>query len=159
MTAIVYVSNTGTAKRYAEALAEKTGWPCFAADKYAGTADDAVFLGWVLGGEIQGLKKLRESGAAIRAVGAVGVLAQEADKVREKNCPAGEPFFFLPGAFDVKKQKGLYKLMCGMLVKAIKAKVKNSPDKEGEKILSIFENGVDLYSEEALQEMADSLNN
>ena len=157
MTAIVYLSNTGTAKRYAEALSAKTGLPCVAADRFDNAADNVVFVGWVLGGEIQGLKKLRESGVPLRAVAAVGVLANEAQQVKEKNCAAEEPFFFLPGAFDLKKQKGLYKLMCGMLVKAIKAKVKENPGEDGEKILAIFENGVDLFSEEALQQLADFL--
>lgn len=157
MTAIVYTSNTGTAKRYAEALSDQTGLPCFAADRFDGAADDAVYIGWVLGGEIQGLKTMRESGVPLKAVAAVGVIAQDADKVKEKNCQEGEPFFFLPGAFDVKKQKGLYKLMCGLLVKAIKTKLKENPGEEGEKILSIFENGVDLFSEEALQALADFL--
>ena len=158
MTAIVYCSNTGSTKRYAEALAQKTGLPCTALDKLGETqTDDVVFLGWVLGGEIQGLKKLRESGAAVKAVAAVGVMAQEAEKVKEKNCKEDEPFFFLPGAFDMKNLHGIYKLMCGMIVKAIKAKIKDAPGAEGEKVLGFFENGVDLFSEDALQPLADYL--
>lgn len=159
MTAIVYCSNTGSTRRYAEALAEKTGLPCLALDEAAAAApDDVVFLGWVLGGDVQGLKQLRESGLPVKAIGAVGIMAQEADKVKEKNCEEGEAFFFLPGAFDVKKLKGLYKLMAGMISKAIKAKVKDDPGPESEKILGFFENGIDLYSEEAVQQMADFLN-
>lgn len=158
MTAILYVSNTGSTKRYAEALAQKTGLPLLTRDKPGDTRpDDVVFLSWVLSGEIQGLQKLRERGVPIRAIGAVGIMAQEAEQVRAKNCKDGEPFFFLPGAFDIKKQKGIYKLMCGMLVKAIKSKVKDNPGEEAEKILGIFEKGVDLYSEEALQAMVDFL--
>lgn len=159
MTAIVYQSNTGATKRCAEALAAKTGLPCFPQELPPEEApDEVVFLGWVLGGEIQGLKKLRESGLPVRAVGAVGIMAQDAAKVREKNCSENEPFFFLPGAFDIKKLKGLYKLMGGMIVKAIRSKVRENPSPDGEKLLGFFEDGVDLYSEEAVQEMADFLN-
>ena len=159
MTAIVYVSNTGTTRRYAEALAKKTGLCCVTPDKLNDPLpDEIVFLGWVLGGEIQGLKTLRERGVPLKAVGAVGVMAHEAEKVKEKNCAEDEAFFFLPGAFDVKNLKGLYKLMAGMISKAVKAKVKDDPGPESEKILGFFENGIDLYSEEAVQQMADFLN-
>ena len=151
MTTIYYQTNTGTTKRYAERLSERTGLPCLPAEK-ATAAGDAVFLGWVFNGEVQGLSRLLEAGVPLKAVGAVGIMEQEADKVR---AACGElPFFFLPGAFDIKKQKGMYKLMSGMIVRAIRAKVKANPTPEGERVLAIFEQGVDLFREDALDALA-----
>lgn len=157
MTTIFYSSNTGTTRRYAELLSEKTGCPCLPLDKWeSAETDDAVFLGWVFGGDIQGLNQMKETGLPLRAVGAVGIMAQDKDAVREKNCP-DLPFCFLPGAFDLKKLKGMYKLMAGMIVKVIRSKLKEAPSEESEKILGFFENGIDLFSEDALAPLVEML--
>jgi len=157
MTTIFYNTNTGTTRRYAELLSEKTGCPCFPlSDWEIAETDDAVFLGWVLGGDIQGLKQMKETGLPLRGVGAVGIMLQDKESVHEKNCP-DLPFAFLPGAFDVKKLKGIYKLMAGMIVKVIKDKLKDVKNEESEKILGFFENGIDLFSEAALAPLVELL--
>ena len=157
MTTIFYTTNTGTTRRYAQALSEKTGCPCLPLDDWQkAQTDDAIFLGWIFGGDMQGLAKMKETGLPLRAVGAVGIMEQEKDKVQEKCCP-DLPFCFLPGAFDVKKQKGIYKMMANMLVKAIKGKLKESPSPDNEKILNFFENGIDLFDEDALAPLVEML--
>lgn len=157
MTTIFYTTNTGTTRRYAELLSEKTGCPCLPLDKWeSAETDDAVFLGWVFGGDIQGLKQMKETGLPLRAVGAVGIMAQDKDAVHEKCCP-DLPFCFLPGAFDLKNLKGMYKLMAGMIVKMIKSKLKESPSEENAKILGFFENGIDLFDEAALEPLVQIL--
>ena len=157
MTTIFYNTNTGTTRRYAELLSKKTGLPCLPlAEWETAETDDAVFLGWVFGGEIQGLKQMKETGLILRAVGAVGVMAQDKDTVHEKCCP-DLPFAFLPGAFDLKNLKGMYKLMAGMIVKMIKGKLKESQSEENEKILGFFENGIDLFDEAALEPLVQLL--
>ncbi len=157
MTTIFYTTNTGTTRRYAERLSEKTGCPCLPlAEWETAETDDAVFLGWIFGGDIQGLHQMKETGLPLRAVGAVGIMAQDKDAVREKCCPE-LPFCFLPGAFDLKNLKGMYKLMAGMIVKMIKGKLKQAPSAEGEKILGFFENGIDLFDEDALAPLVEIL--
>ena len=151
MTTILYSTNTGTTRRYAELLSEKTGCPCLPLDKWErAETGDAVFLGWIFGGDIQGLKQMQETGLTLRAVGAVGIMEQDKAQVQEKNCP-DLPFCFLPGAFELKKLKGMYKLMAGMIAKVIKGKLKDNKDPESEKILGFFENGIDLFDEAALE--------
>lgn len=157
MTTIVYTSNTGTTRRYAELLAEKTGLPCLPlAELETAETDDVVFLGWVFGGDIQGLGQIKETGLPLRAVGAVGIMEQDKEAVREKNCP-DLPFYFLPGAFDLKKLKGIYKLMAGMIAKVIKSKMKEQPQAENEKILGFFADGIDLFDEAALSPLVELL--
>ena len=47
MTAIVYTTNTGSTKRYAEMLGEKTGFPVFDLSKAASVEKDSeiIYLG------------------------------------------------------------------------------------------------------------------
>jgi len=45
-----------------------------------------------------------------------------------------------------------------MMMKMIKSKIKESDDTEGQKVLSFFENGIDLVSEENLDPVIEWLN-
>ena len=60
MVSIVYVTNTGSSKKYAEMLSEKTGYPCYSlADSDAAVGGDVIFIGWVMAGTLQGLSEAR----------------------------------------------------------------------------------------------------
>lgn len=158
MTAIVYTTNTGSTKRYAEMLGEKTGFPVFDLGNCAGVekGSEILYLGWVMAGSVQGLEQAREAFGSLKAVCAVGTLPgekAEAD-IKEKN-KITEPFFFLPGAFDLSKLKGMYKMMMGMMVRMMKAKLKESNDPDSKKILETFEAGMDFVSEDHLKPVLD----
>ena len=87
MTAIVYVSNTGSSKQYAEMLSEKTGFPAFDfadADKVPADAE-VVFIGWVMAGAVQGLKEARDF-FTIKAVCPVGMMKSEKQDAELKAC-------------------------------------------------------------------------
>ena len=152
MISIVYVSNAGSSKRYAEMLSEKTGYPCYAfsdSDKAVGT--DVIFIGWVMAGAVQGLSEARVKFGTLKAVVAVGMMKSESQDatVKEKNS-ISEPYFSLAGAFDVKKLSGMYKMMMGMMVKMIKGKLKESDDPKAKEVVEKFEEGFDMVSEENL---------
>ena len=152
MSSIVYVSNAGSSKRYAEMLSEKTGYPCYAfsdSDKAVGT--DVIFIGWVMAGAVQGLSEARVKFGTLKAVVAVGMMKSESQDatVKEKNS-ISEPYFSLAGAFDIKKLSGMYKMMMGMMVKMIKGKLKESDDPKAKEIVEKFEEGFDMVSEENL---------
>ena len=152
MISIVYVSNAGSSKRYAEMLSEKTGYPCYAfsdSDKAVGT--DVIFIGWVMAGAVQGLSEARVKFGTLKAVVAVGMMKSESQDatVKEKNS-ISEPYFSLAGAFDIKKLSGMYKMMMGMMVKMIKGKLKESDDPKAKEIVEKFEEGFDMVSEENL---------
>ena len=119
MISIVYVTNTGSSKKYAEMLSEKTGYPCYSlTDSDAAVGSDVVFIGWVMAGTLQGLSEARTKFGTLKAVVAVGMMKSESQDsaLKEKNS-ISEPFFSLAGAFNIKKLSGMYKMMMGMVVK------------------------------------------
>ena len=107
MEYIVYESNTGFTKQYAEMLSEAVGLPALPmvqAVSKVPRGTEIFFLGWVCGGKITGLpvasKRFIIEGAA--AVGIVyphpDVIA-ELSKVNKLSCP----LFYLQGGVDPKK--------------------------------------------------------
>lgn len=149
---ILYETNTGTAKRYAELISEKTGCPCFSTAQCGEVpaGSRVVFIGWVMAGNIQGLKKARDTFGSLLAVCAVGMMKSQKqdDELKEKNAVT-EELFSLPGAFDMSKLSGMHKMMMGMMLKMMKSEVKKSNDPQGEEILGMLEKGFDIFDEEA----------
>ncbi len=156
MKVIIYESNTGTAKKYAEALSAKTSLPCYALSGSNEVASDSeiIFIGWVMAGEIQGLKAARGRFTNIKTIIAVGMMKTEKqDKDIIAKNSITESFYSLPGAFDMNKLTGMYKMMMGMMLKMMKSKFKDSNGEGEAKVLSMFENGFDAYDESALDEI------
>ena len=159
MVSIVYVTNTGSSKKYAEMLSEKTGYPCYAlSDSDAAVGTDVVFISWVMAGAIQGISEARVKFGTLKAVVAVGMMKSESQDatLKEKN-DVSEAFFTLAGAFDIKKLSGMYKMMMGMMMKMIKAKLKESNDPKAKEMVEQFEEGFDFVSEENLGEVVEFL--
>ena len=103
--AIVYESNTGFTKRYAEALANKTGLPLYSvaeSRKSVAKGSDIVFLSWVSGGAVVKLDKAKVY-FNIRAVGAVGLSTPtpEREAAIVSHHQLDVPVYCLPGGFDL----------------------------------------------------------
>ena len=159
MVSIVYVTNTGSSKKYAEMLSEKTGYPCYAlSDSDAAVGTDVVFISWVMAGAIQGISEARVKFGTLKAVVAVGMMKSESQdaSLKEKN-DVSETFFSLAGAFDIKKLSGMYKMMMGMMMKMLKAKLKESDEPKAKEMVDKFEEGFDFVSEENLGELLEFL--
>ena len=78
MISIVYVSNAGSSKRYAEMLSEKTGYPCYAyADSDDAVGTEVIFISWVMAGAVQGISEARVKFGTLKAVVAVGMMKSE----------------------------------------------------------------------------------
>ncbi len=149
---IVYRSNAGTTRRYAELLGEQTGCDVLELAKAKDTvADDVVYLGWIMADEIQGLAEAKAC-FDLAAVAGVGMMDDETNiaKVREKAALDTAEFFFLPGDFHIENVTGMLKLAMGVVRKAMRAEVKKSGDPEAAKTLERIENGVDKFDETAL---------
>lgn len=158
MATIIYCSNTGSAKRYAELLSEKTGIPCVDIAKRSSVSADEeiIFIGWIMAGALQGLKETRESFQNIKAVCGVGMMKSDkaAEETKAKN-GITEPYFFLTGDFDMSKLKGMYKMMMGMMLKMMKGKIKESGDEKGEEMLKLLENGIKGFDEKELDSVVE----
>ena len=155
MASIVYVSNTGSSKRYAEMLSEKTGYPCYSlADSNNAVGDDVIFIGWIMAGNVQGLAEARTKFGTLKAVVAVGMMKGDGQDaaIKEKNS-ISEPFFTLAGAFDIKKLTGMYKMMMGMMVKMLKSKMSESDDPKAKEAAKMFDEGFDMVKEENLDDL------
>lgn len=155
---IVYCSNTGSAKKYAELLSEKTGLPCVDISKRSSVSADEeiIFIGWIMAGSLQGLKEVRETFSDIKAVCGVGMMKSEkaTEETKAKN-GITEPYFFLPGDFDMNKLKGMYKMMMGMMLKMVKGKIKENGDEKGEEMLKMLENGIILFDEKEIEQVVE----
>ena len=122
MKAIVYTSNTGTTKEYAELLSDKLSLPYYSLDeiKYkVKPGSKIIYLGWIMASGVKGYKKVVKD-YDVRAVCAVGMGATgtQVKEVRTKNkIPSSIPIFTLQGGFDVKKLHGIYKIMMTIMVK------------------------------------------
>ncbi|MBQ5905968.1 MAG: hypothetical protein IIW88_08895, partial [Clostridia bacterium] len=66
--------------------------------------------------------------------------------------------FFLHGAFNINNLTGMYKMMMGMAMKMIKAKLKESNDPKANEMADMFEKGIDLVKEEELDKVVEFLN-
>ena len=154
---IVYCSNAGTSKRYAELLAKELSCDAVELSKAKDTVTgDTVFLGWILGSEIQGLAEAKTA-FTLCAVAGVGMMdsAKDVAKTREKAALDPIPFFFLPGDFHMENVTGMLKLAMGVVRKALRAEIKKSGDPQIAETLRRIEEGVDKFDENALAPLAD----
>ena len=136
MNAIVYTTNTGSTKRYAELLARETGLPSYSmaeAERSVPTGAEIIYLGWIMAGSVKGYAAVKRW--SVRAVCAVGMgrTGTQTDSVRKKSAiPASIPVFTLQGNFDVKKLRGVYRLMMELMVKTAGKSLAAKPDRTPE---------------------------
>lgn len=157
-TAIVYTSNTGFTAEYASLLGGETGLPVYAledAKKSLPKNSPILYLGWLAAGKVQGYDKA-VTNFDIQALCAVGMTrsgSQMEDVKKSNDLPEGLPLFTLQGGFDLKKLRGVYKLMMSvmskMVAKKLAAKSERTPDEED--TLDLFQNGGSRVSLENLK--------
>ena len=148
VNAIVYTSNTGYTVEYARLLGRETGLDVYSlseAAKKLSPRAEIIYLGWVMGSLIRGLDKA-EKKFTVRAVCGVlmGASGSQIPEMRKMNrLPEDMPLFSAQGGFDMKKLKGVYKVMMKFMAKALIKNIESKAEKtpEDEKILNILKNG------------------
>ena len=154
---IVYSSNTGHTKQYAELLQEATGYPTFALDELPAyvRGDDAIYLGWLMAGRVTGLSKA-QSRLNVRCVVANGMTPEseeQAESVHKQNgLPEGVPLFYVQGGYDFKKLKGIYKMMMKLKGKEILSRYdgKTDEEKKADPVYKMITEGYSVVSAERL---------
>ena len=141
-TAIIYVSQTGFTKQYAEWLAEEVSGECMtiaeAEKKELSGYDAVVFGGWCFAGTIKKLdwfkERLPQWTDKKKLVFAVGASPIENPEIEEAfgKIFAGEEWkdvssFYCPGGICYEKMKPVSKVMMKMFVKML---AKNKSEKE-----------------------------
>ena len=157
-SAIVYTSNTGFTAQYASLLGGETGLPVYSledASKSLPQSSPIVYLGWLTAGKIQGYDKAvtKFNLQALCAVGMAKCGSQMEDVRKFNNLPEGLPLFTLQGGFDLKKLRGVYKLMMLVMSKTVAKKLAAKPDRtpDEEDMLDLFQNGGNRVSLENLR--------
>jgi hypothetical protein len=157
--AIVYTSNAGHTKRYAEILSNKLSLPMYNFEEANKILKDEeiIYMGWLLAGGIKDFEKVRKI-YNIKAVCAVGMGSPEGNQSKDiikRHHINNEKYFYLQGGFDMKRLHGLYKFMMkfvsNIMMKEIEKKeVKTEEDM---KMIDSVVNGSDYVREESLEEI------
>lgn len=160
MQAIVYTSNTGFTRRYAQLLAQATGLPLYDLEQAAqrlGAGATICYLGWLMAGRIQGYAKAARV-FRIRAVIGVGMAPDgvQVEAVRKANrLPPELPVFTLQGGYDRSRVKGVYGVMMELLAKKLTWEQKAHPDEKNRRMLQMMREGGDWVREESLTPILD----
>lgn len=157
MDAIVYTSNSGFTKEYAQMMSQKTGLPVFSLTEAKSTLKsgaEILYFGWLMAGSVKGYSEARQK-YKIRAVCAVGMAksGSQMDDVKKHNhLSEGLPLFTLQGGFDLNRLHGMYKFMMNTMVKVVGKKLSGKKDKtpDEEDMLSLMLHGGDRVSMENL---------
>lgn len=165
MKAIIYKSNTGFTKKYAEILSEKTGISVYEIKeglKKVPVGSDVIYMGWLLAGKIAGYKKaaLKYNIKAVCAVGMARFTETYKEETKTQNGVTKAEFFYLQGGLDVNKLHGIYKIMMKTVIKGMKSKMENKEVKTEEDLeyLEMAGRGKDCVSEENLNGVIQWLN-
>ena len=150
---IIYTSNTGHTRQYAQLLGERLGLPVYSlkeAIPLLPTGCPVIYLGWIHASHIKGYADAakRFSVCAVCGVGLcdTGTLTLEVRKAT--SIPEDIPLFTLQGGFDRSKLKGMNKLMISMLTKGLAAQEQRSA--QDERMLELLSKDASYVSPENL---------
>ena len=158
--AIVYKSQTGHTKQYAEILGEKTNLPVYelnSATKELPGETEIIYLGWLMAGTVQGYKKAIKL-FAVKAVCGVGMSGGDfrlADMRKSNQLSNSMPVFYLQGGFELDKLHGINKLMMKMMKstvgKGLADKQNRTPEEDA--VLDLLLHGGNLVSADNLTQL------
>ncbi len=155
--AIVYTSNTGFTKAYAELLAKECGLPLFSlaeAKQSLAAGSTILYLGWLRIQKVKGYKQARKR-YRIAALCGVGDIAS-GSKVEEfrqaGKLPPELPFFTLQGGLDLQRLKGVDKMLMKLMIGKMRKELEENPQRspEDEAMLDLLINGGSRVSLENL---------
>lgn len=144
---IVYSSKTGTCRRYAEELSQRTGYPCYPVKK-APSEGPVVFIGWLRGKFLVGSNKVDSS--RVRAVCVVGLTPNmNANKIASDN-GFKVPGYYLRGGIDRSKLNIMDKLVIAVVCALMKLKGLNDNNRE---LFEVSMNGGSFYDSSSLDQI------
>lgn len=164
--AIVYTSNTGFTKKYAEILSKETGINVYEFKEAKGRLnknDEIIYMGWIMAGTIKGFEEARKR-YNVKVVCAVGMgMANEKQnkELIEKQKIEKQQFFYLQGGFDMNKLHGVYKFMMNCMKKFLVPTLEKKDDKTDSEIeyLNMIKNGKDCVKKENLDPVINWIEN
>lgn len=163
-TVVIYNSQTGFTKRYAQWIAEVAGADCFefaeAKKKNLDTYEAIVFGGWAVAGSISKLSWFKGnmdkwSGKKLIAfcVGGSPIENPEIGPALRQNFSDQEwekvKVFYCPGGFNYEKMSTPSKLMMKMFIKTLKAK--KDKTKEDEIMIEMISSSYDISDKKYIE--------
>lgn len=169
-TIVIYNSQTGFTKRYAEWVAEATGADCLElarAKKKDLSAYGAIIFGsWACAGSISKLSWFKKNASKwadkkliVFCVGASPIDNPEIEQSLKKNLKEPElknvNAFYCPGGFNYEKMSVSSKLMMKMFVKVLKAK-KGKTEME-EEMVKVISSSYDISDKKYIEPILECL--
>lgn len=170
-TIVIYNSQTGFTKRYAEWIAEKSGADCFELSevrkKSLDDYDSIIYGGWACAGGISKLSwfkgnisKWKGKKLIVFCVGGSPLDNPEIESALRNNFNEEEwkrvSAFYCPGGFNYEKMSAASKLMMKMFVKALKAK--KDKTKEEEVMIKMIASSYDISDIKYIEPILECLN-
>lgn len=170
-TIVIYNSQTGFTKKYADWIAEKANAECieFSKAKKADldSYDAIVFGGWAIAGSISKLKwfkknisKWRNKKLAVFCVGASPIENPEIEATLPKNFTEDElkivKWFYCPGGLDYDKMPMASKTAMKLFIKSLESR-KNKTDDDLEQI-RIMSSSYDISDIKYIEPIIEYLN-
>lgn len=156
--AVVYESNSGFTKRYAEMIGEKTGLPVYHiidSALYVSKGAPVFFIGWVMAGKIEGYK-IASKRYDVQAAAAVGVTPKSKEYVKKliyDNKVMDIPLFYLMGGISPDKLSKMHKKILNMIADSIERKA--GVTKQELDAADCLRYGCDFVSEDNLSEILE----
>lgn len=153
--AIIYKSNTGFSKKYAELLSKEIKLPLYSLEEKNVLCkdDEIIFIGSIFAKNINGYKVANKQ-YNIKYIIAVGMSLPSdelIEEIKEINRIKINSFIYLQGGLDKTKLKGIKKIMINMISSSLQ---KAGANTESDKIMiDMFQNGGDCVKEENLKDI------
>jgi len=168
-TVIIYCSNCGNTKKYAEDLATRVGGSAYPLKRgwwlKAKKADTIVFGGWVMGNTIKGLNKflshydkMKEKNVIIFSCGMSFASKEARELLIEQNIldMYHVRFYQLRGGFDASKLKFPYSFLMNNSLKMVQNDPNASPDQKA--LLGVKNVPIFFYDQEKIDRMTTVIN-
>lgn len=171
-TIVIYNSQTGFTKRYAEWIAGECGADCCelgeAKKKNMDNYDAIIYGGWACAGGISKLSwfkgninKWKDKKLIVFCVGGSPLESPEIEPALKKNFSEDEmkkvSVFYCPGGFNYEKMSTTSKLMMKVFIKTLKAK-KNKTE-EDEIMIKMISSSYDISDKKYIEPILECLKN
>ena len=158
LDAIVFTSQTGFTRQYAEMLGQTLVLPVYSLEEAVSQLPGGsriLYLGWVHASHVKGYRQAakRFSVCAVCGVGLCDTGTLTAEVRQATAIPEGIPVFTLQGGIERKKLKGIDKLMISMLAKGLSSQKQRTA--QDERMLQLLSRDASYVSRENLTEILD----
>ncbi len=170
-TVVIYHSQTGFTKRYAEWIAQAAGADCFelseAKRKNMDMYEAIIFGGWACAGSISKLSWFKSNMAKwtgkqliVFCVGGSPIDNPEIEPALKHNFNESElkkiNLFYCPGGFNYEKMSAPSKIMMKIFIKTLKSK--KDKTKEEEEMAKIISSSYDISDKKYIRPILEYLN-